>query len=458
MRKTYNGAPALKRTNSPCVDLFSIIGSARRHPAQVIQLFERAYAVHPQRALRILLWARDARGGAGERTVFRNILHWLERRHPQVAEALVRSGAVQKFGRWDDLLHLQSRAVWPAVAEQVYVALAHNDRLAAKWMPRSGPVALKLRRGIGATEAEWRRGVVQLSDTVEQRMCRGDWDSIDFSKVPSVASARNQRAFRAHGESRYAAYLDAVAAGTAKMHAGAVFPHEIVKAAKVDDAAATVQWSQIPRLVLAGSALVLCDVSGSMGVQVARNTTAMDVCIALGLLLSQSLPEPFKNQVLTFCSTPSWHRIEGETLAARAESLRSAEWGTSTNIQAAFELILAKAVAARNEGVAFDMPKTFIVLSDMEFDVASRKKPNHKMLAAKFAAAGIDMPTLVYWNLNGRAHNVPASNVPGVALVSGFSPRIAEIVLSGAAETITPESIMNEAVGRARYDLPGLTC
>lgn len=459
MRKSLNGARVLNRTNSPCVDLFSFIGSARRHPAQVVQAFERAYNADPKLALRILLWARDARDGAGERDTFRFILHWLERRHPMVAAALVRSGAIQRLGRWDDMLHLQSASVWPEVLEQVLVALADGDRLAAKWMPRTGPVAAKLRLALGANDATWRRGLAESSDTVEQRMCSGDWDSIDFSKVPSVAAARLQRVFRAHDGERYATFLESVKSGVSKMNAGAVFPHDIVKAAAHDDAAATVQWSQLPKPVLVGGALVLCDVSGSMGVLVSGSTSALDVCVALGLLLSENLPEPFRNQVVTFHAKPSWHSVEGNTLAERAASLRGAAWGMNTDIQAAFDIVLARAVAARAAGVEFAMPGAFIVLSDMEFDKASaRGRTNHQVLERKFHAAGFEVPTLVYWNLNGRAGNVPAGNNPGVVLVSGYSPRIADIVLSGAFDQLTPELMMRGVVGHERYDIASLTC
>jgi len=457
MRKSYNGAPVLKRTDSACVDLFSFIGSARRHPAVAIQAFERAFRQDSKLALRILLWARDARGGAGERDTFRFVLHWLERRHPEVAAALVRAGALQKFGRWDDMLHLQSDAVWPSVEEQVFTALVANERLAAKWMPRSGPVAARLCRSLGASEGTWRRALAEISDTVEQRMCARDWQDIEFAKVPSVAAARLQSIFRRHDGERFALYLEDVKAGRTKMNAGVVFPHDIVKAASHDDAAATVQWSQLPKPILAGSALVLCDVSGSMGVRVSGSTSALDVCVALGLLLSENLPEPFRNQVLTFTGSPEWHTVEGESLAERAVSLHGAQWGTNTNIQAAFDAILARAKGARAAGAEFEMPSALVVLSDMEFDCPNVRGTNHQAMERKFRAAGFDVPTLVYWNLNGRGI-VPAGNRPGVVLVSGYSPRIADIVLSGAFDQLSPETVMREAVGTPRYDLAGLTC
>lgn len=458
MRKTYNGAATLKSTDSACLDLFAFIGAARQHPAQAVQLFERAFRAEPALALRILLWARDARGGAGERTVFRNILHWLERRHPAVVMTLVRDGIIQEIGRWDDLLTLSRPEHVALVARQVGEALVDNDRLAAKWMPRSGPVAAKLAACLGLRMAQWRKLLVERSDTVEQRICAGELHKVMYQAVPSVAAARYQRLFSRKDGYRYDAYIDEVLAGRATMHAGAVFPHDILKAAMQPggDTAATAQWSQLPRPQLDGEALVLCDVSGSMNRPVSGRTTAMNVCVALGLLLAESLPGPFRNQVLTFTSTPSWHTVEGNTLLERAQSLLGAEWGMSTNIQAAFKLILERAKAA---GPEFRMPRALIVLSDMEFDEADKRgRTNHETMRRAFEAAGFTVPTLVYWNLAARVGNLPAGNVEGAVLVSGFSPRIAETVLAGAFDQLTPEVVMRRSVEVPRYDVPGLTC
>jgi hypothetical protein len=455
MRRTLNGAAAFKRTSSPCLDLFAVIGAARQHPAQVVQMFERAYTAEPALALRVALWARDARGGAGERTTFRNILHFLERRYPEAISQLVASGIVQQLGRWDDLFGLQGDAVWPHVCEQIRRGLLSMDRLLAKWLPRKGPLAARLRARFDFTEKQWRSVLSQLSSTVEQKMCARHWDEINFSQVPSVAAARYQATFRRQDEYRYSDYLNEVSAGRASMHAGAVFPHDVLKASRVDDIAATAQWSQLPRPALAGDVLTLCDVSDSMTRRVAGQTTAMDICLALGLLLSESMEGPFRNQVLTFTDQPAWHTVSGATLGEREASLRSARWGGTTNIQRAFDAILARARAA---GPDFVMPKVLLVLSDMEFDVANdSRKLNHAMMQRKFAAAGFAVPTLVYWNLNGRLGNLPAGNQPGVVMVSGYSPKVADVLLAGNLDALTPEQVMRHALCVPRYDVPGLT-
>lgn len=454
MRKTANGAVTLSTTYNACVDLFAMVGAARNHPGQAVQQFERAYAENPGLALRIALWARDARGGAGERTTFRNILHSIERRNVDVITKLVSSGIIETLGRWDDLLGLQN-AGWASVVEQVRVGFARRDRLMAKWLPRKGPVAAKLAKALGMDARTWRQSLTAMADTVEQRICAGEFGAIRYAAVPSVAAARYQHLFRKHDGERYASFLVDVAAGKTKMNAGVVFPHDVLKAAYVDDAAATVLWSQLPKPSLAGDALVMCDVSGSMGCRVSGQTSALDVCVSLGLLLSEVMPAPFTNQVLTFTSTPSWHTVAGSTLCERVNSLKSADWGMSTNIQAAFEAVLARALSADS---SFKMPSALIVLSDMEFNRAGRhNKLNHEVAREKFEAAGFPLPTLVYWNLNGRIGNLPAGNIPGVVQVSGFSPKIAELVLRGNFDELTPESLMRAAVAGERYTVPGLT-
>ena len=64
----------------------------------------RAYTEDPDIAMKILFFARDVRGGLGERRVFRCILRWLAKNEPK---SLLRNlGHVAEYGRWDDLMVL----------------------------------------------------------------------------------------------------------------------------------------------------------------------------------------------------------------------------------------------------------------------------------------------------------------------------------------------------------------
>jgi hypothetical protein len=97
---TANGAATYQSSTSPCVDLFFLIGSARN--ADVLPVFEAAYQENPDVAIRILLWSRDVRGGAGERETPRKVLRYMEKIHPDHMKHIILSWS--EFGRWDDLL------------------------------------------------------------------------------------------------------------------------------------------------------------------------------------------------------------------------------------------------------------------------------------------------------------------------------------------------------------------
>lgn len=80
---TENGAATYASTNSYCLDLFATIGALRNsYEDEIVSRFIRAYAENADLAMKILFFARDIRGGLGERRVFRVILSWLAENEP----------------------------------------------------------------------------------------------------------------------------------------------------------------------------------------------------------------------------------------------------------------------------------------------------------------------------------------------------------------------------------------
>lgn len=101
-KRTENDMKAFKQTNNACVDLFVKIGASRGQ--NIIPQFVSAFVEDADKALRIAQWARDVRGGAGERELFRNIMRHLETTlgitDPRFVALLNKTS---ELGRWDDL-------------------------------------------------------------------------------------------------------------------------------------------------------------------------------------------------------------------------------------------------------------------------------------------------------------------------------------------------------------------
>jgi len=464
--RTENGMKARQSTANALTDLFFKIGAMGGK--NVIAAWTAARVQDPDLAARVAPWARDIRGGAGERKIFRDILKDLAVRDPDRAMALMRK--VPELGRWDDLLVFEDEGVLQYNAFQmIKEALDAGNGLCAKWMPRQGPVAAKLRAHFGWSPKFYRKRLVELTKVVETQMCAKDWDNINFSHVPSVASARYKKAFARHTEKykEWAAALvskDPEVRESVKVNAGAVYPYDVLKGlyngyhtnydkANLDHIVA--QWEALPNYVGDASILPLVDVSGSMtssagGYNSKSTTTCLDVAVSLGLYLADKNKGKFKDTFLTFSSKPQLMHLKGNILDKHHQMCTS-KWEMNTNLHAAIQKILD--VAVEGSVPQEEMPSMLLILSDMQFDqCANYDDSAMQMIARKYAEAGYAMPNIVFWNLNAH-DNVPARfNDKGVALVSGFSPAIVKGVLAADLDDFTPEAIMLKTIMSERYD------
>lgn len=102
---TENGMATNSSSLNHCVDLFFQIGAMRGQDKQrLINAFTKAFSEDTLSAMRLLFWARDVRGGAGERKVFRDIIEYLAENRTETLRKNLH--LVSEFGRWDDLLVL----------------------------------------------------------------------------------------------------------------------------------------------------------------------------------------------------------------------------------------------------------------------------------------------------------------------------------------------------------------
>jgi hypothetical protein len=451
--RTKNGMKARKSTSSAVVDLFFSIGASRGK--NIIADFTAAYVADKNLALRIALWTRDVRGGAGERELFRSILVHLEKTDVAAAKALL--AKVPELGRWDDIFVFTTVEMKKAAYTMLGDALRVKNGLAAKWTPRKGVIAAEVRAFFGMSPKQYRKTLVSMTTVVETQMCAGDWDNINFSHVPSVASSRYKKAFGRHTP-KFAEYVTALIKGdpTVKVNASAVYPYDVLKGVlnygfdKTSTDHVISQWAALPNYVGDANILPLVDVSGSMNCSAGGSSvTCLDVAVSLGLYLADKNTGAFKDTFLTFSEKPDLVTLQGNVVEKMLQ-MNNSKWGMSTNLHAALAKILD--VAVSGEVPQAEMPEMLLILSDMQFNnCASHDDSAMEMIERKYAASGYNTPKIVFWNLNST-DNVPVkSDKSGAALVSGFSPAIMTALLAADMSEFTPEGICLKTIMSDRY-------
>lgn len=461
---TENGMVTNSSTLSATLDLFFVIGAVRKQVKfedginRLIGKFEAARNEDDLITRKLLFWARDVRGGAGEREAFRVLLRYAAKNYPQ--DVIDNIDLISEYGRWDDVFCLFNTPVEANAINLIIDNLKAKNGLLAKWMPRLGGkvpdqkkhIANKVRNAMGLTPRDYRKMLVELTNVVETPMCAGEFDKINYEHVPSLAMSRYSKAFQTKDNARFGEYKNALASGDAKVNASAVYPYDITKNLNYGDSALAVeQWKSLPNFMEGSNERVLpvCDVSGSMDTTVGGNTTAMEVCISLGLYISERNEGPFKDAFVTFSSQPKLQYLTGD-LRSRYSQLHHAEWGMSTNLEATFELILNQ--ATKHNVSPEEMPTCILIMSDMEFNQATHTDDSAiDMIRTKYVDSGYEMPKVVFWNIVSRHDNFPVkSDDKGTALVSGFSPSILKTVLTGNA--MDPVQIMLDTLNTPRYE------
>ena len=458
--RTTNGMKARKSTANACVDLFFAIGASRGK--NIIPQFTAAYVENADLALRIVQWARDVRGGSGEREVFRQVLTHLENTNPADASRLLVK--IPELGRWDDLFVLKTPTLKTQAFTMLGDALRARNGLAAKWTPRKGDTAIEIRKFFGMTPKQYRKSLVNLTTVVETQMCAQNWDVINFSHVPSVAHSRYKKAFGRHGTT-YAEYVTKLVKGEAgvKINANAIFPHDVLKGritgygasnwSKTELDVIEAQWNALPNYVGDANVLPLVDVSGSMTCAAGGTgtTTCLEIAVSLGLYFADKNKGKFKDCFLTFSDKTELLNLKG-AINQKIDQMVSSDWGMSTNLHAAFVQILNTAV--KNKVPQAEMPETLMIFSDMQFNQCVKYDDSAmEMIARKYSEAGYELPKVVFWNLKASGNAPVKFDKGGTALVSGFSPAIAASVLGADPDAFSPEAIMLKAVMNSRYDL-----
>lgn len=471
MTRTENGAITYRSTQSECLDLFATIGALRRErDEKITDRFLRAYAENADLAMKILFFARDVRGGLGERRVFRTVLKWLAANEPQSLEKNIRY--IAEYGRYDDLLSLmgtpcEGKAL-QYIKEQLTAdrdALAANTpvSLLAKWLPSVNASnadtirqAKRIARALGMNDAQYRKILSALRERIsiiENYLREKDY-TFDYAKQPSKAMLKYRKAFMRNDSDRYSAFMAHVAEGTAQLHTGALTPYEIIKPffgrhniSTQERMAIDATWKAQEDFTDGENALVVIDGSGSM--YIGADPIPATVALSLGIYYAERNTGAFRNHFITFSQNPQLVEIQGRDIYEKTLYCRQFNEAANTNLQRVFKLLLATAV--KNHIPQEEMPAKIYIISDMEFDdcVADKSMTNYEYARRLFERHGYKLPQVVFWNVDSRNRQQPVQfNDQGVALVSGCTPRIFSMLKAGI---LSPYAFMMEVLGSPRY-------
>lgn len=498
---TENGAVGFKTTGKALLDLNFAVSSLRSGSASAAEkMFSDAFYENPLAAVKWLFFARDVRGGLGERRLFRTCFAWLAKARPKLAKRLVK--LVSEYGRFDDLFCLVGTELEPELLEVVdsqWLSDLTNMQdgkpisLLAKWMPsintssaKTVALARKFAKALDLSEKQYRKSLSKLRaylNVLEVKMSAKQWNEIDYEAVPSKANVKYNAAFLRNDETRRREFLGALEKGEAKINSSTNFPCDIVHAyagkftSKYEwsgrktvatftvDPALEAMWKALPDYVKdqsSGSTIVVADGSGSMMSPVGSSTscTALEVANSLAIYFAEKLTGPYKDKYITFSSHPQYVDFSNaKSLAEKISIALGHSEVENTNVEAVFDLILKSAVD--NGLKQEDIPANVLVVSDMEFDACAvgnagwisrydaKSCALFEVLKERYEAAGYKMPRLVFWNVNSRTGTIPLKeNDMGVALISGFSPAVASMVFSAKLD---PYEVLLDAVNAERY-------
>lgn len=497
---TTNGAVVLKTSGSNIVDLFMLLN--RNIDKKLFNSYmKKCWKEDPLRTIAIIFNARDRNKGKKEKKLGNDGMLWLRKYKPETYKLNILN-YINKYGRWKDLLYLTFYSYnmkipinyeLKIMAEQLKTDInnLNNNKkisLCAKWAPsqndrldKKRQITYRLANILFPDDKKCREKyrkqylapLRKHLKLVESFMCSNRWNEIKYEAVPGVASNRLKKAFMKHDEERYKKFIEDVKSGNKKINTTGLLPHELVKYyldlkektsyrynwfssdEDIDEnpnkekyeinETIEVMWNKLVEDVKSTGNLEglipVSDISGSM---YCNNNIPILVSISLGLLISQCNTGVFNNKIITFSSKPEIFEVKGDTLFDRFNSILKMDAGFDTNFEAVSDLLLS--VAKMYRIPQENMIKKIVVLSDMQFNVASTSKDStietlHDYICNKYTTENYIPPDFIYWNLSSYDKSFPIeSTKDGTAIISGFSEQLLKAFMK--YDKITPELIV----------------
>ena len=451
---TENGAITHKTSRSALLDMFALCGAYRnRSDEDCILAFKKALEENETYAMRCLFYLRDVRGEYEPDAVLRNL------------------ELIPEYGRWDDLYCLDGTCVenemYNFIKRQLVLDFdCKTPSLLAKWLKSENAssketkkLGNKTRIALGLSHKQYRKTLSMLRERInvlERLMSAGEWEKIEFDKIPSHAGLIYKNAF-ARRDILKKKYEEFAKSKDTKVNAEVLNPVDIAERifnhscgfsnsyrnlSDTDIAMYQKYWDNLKDYYNGRqeNGLAIVDTSGSMWGK------PLCAAVSMGAYIAERGHGPFANHFISFSERPSLIKFDGVDICDKFFRCAEADWGMSTNLESVFDLMLNTAI--KNKTVQADMPETLYIFSDMEFNECincgfelggkwsyyntTENEINTLLegIEKKWSRYGYQIPKIIFWNLDARHQNIPAIG-PGFSYVSGFSMNMIEQILSG---------------------------
>merc|ERR1712070_844693 len=156
----------------------------------------------------------------------------------------------------------------------------------------------------------------------------------------------------------------------------------------------------------------------------------MHAAIGLGILVSELTHEAFRGRVLTFEEEPHWLDInKHKDIASKVQALRNAGWGGSSHCR-------------------------YKPAWETYFERIQRRFAE---VGERICGQPYPAPRIIFWNLRANTVGFPAqADAPNTQMLSGFSPALLKLVLSGA-DLVADETVVINPDGSSTITKEGPT-
>jgi hypothetical protein len=340
-------------------------------------------------------------------------------------------------------------------------------------------------------KTEYRKVLSALNrkiDTLQIKQCGKVWSEIDFNKVTSVSLSKQRKAFlnvtkkglqrfpdnqdRVECAEHFNAHIQKAVKGEVEMKGKRVGLENFTKQAidlnknqsspsfETEKALLNSQWRDNSSHTGAlGDMIAMVDVSGSMC------GDPLNAAIALGIRVAEK--SKLGKRVMTFSATPKWVNLAGQNdFTSMVQTLEHADWGMTTNFDAALNMILDAIVEAKMDPADVE-GLTLAIFSDMQMDSADRTNSNTNVLydriRTKYADAGMRVkgkpykpPHILFWNLRSTTGFPTLSSHQNASMMSGFSASMLNLFCEQGIESLqacSPWSLFLKSLENERYSI-----